>query len=209
MSAAERRRRCPRTAWSSASAASPPPTTCRCDLRARRAPCADRPERRRQDHADQPADRRARADRGPHRARRRGHHRAWRRTSACARGMVRTFQINQLFDQHDAAGDAGARGLAAARARARSWWQPLGARRGAWPSAAPQLLEQFRLADVMDQRTEHARLRQAPPARDRHRAGLRAARAAARRAGGRRAGGRARGAAARPWPRCRPTCRCC
>ena len=49
---------------------------------ARRAPCADRPQRRRQDHADQPADRRAHADRGPHRAARARTSRAWRRTSA-------------------------------------------------------------------------------------------------------------------------------
>ena len=41
---------------------------------ARRAPCADRPQRRRQDHADQPADRRAGAHRRPHRAGRPGHH---------------------------------------------------------------------------------------------------------------------------------------
>ena len=51
---------------------------------ARRAPCADRPQRRRQDHADQPDDRRA----GAHaRAASRWTgrtSRAWRRTSACA-----------------------------------------------------------------------------------------------------------------------------
>ena len=109
-------------------------------LAARRAPCADRPQRRRQDDADQPADRRARADAraaslldgeditrlAPHRRVR--------------RGLVRTFQINQLFASTDAAADAGAGGVAAARASARSWWRPLGARRAASPTRCEQLL---------------------------------------------------------------------
>jgi branched-chain amino acid transport system ATP-binding protein len=67
------------------------------------------------------------------------------------RGMVRTFQINQLFDsltpletlaltvsQHQGVG-----------AR---WWQPLGAKR-AVAERCDQLLEQFHLASVMDQPT--------------------------------------------------------
>jgi ABC-type branched-subunit amino acid transport system ATPase component len=67
------------------------------ELQARRAPCAHRPQRRRQDHADQPADRRAHAHRGPHHAAGRGHHQAGA-APRVARGLVRTFQINQLFD---------------------------------------------------------------------------------------------------------------
>ncbi len=50
--------------------------------RCRRAPRADRTERRRQDHLHQSADRRAGADRGQGLARRPGHDRRWRRPSA-------------------------------------------------------------------------------------------------------------------------------
>ncbi len=53
------------------------------DGREGRAPCADRPERRRQDHDHQPADRRAAADRRAHPARGRRHHRSRSRTRAC------------------------------------------------------------------------------------------------------------------------------
>jgi hypothetical protein len=49
--------------WKSSSAASRSPAICRCD-REGRAPRADRPERRRQDHRDQSADRRAQANAG-------------------------------------------------------------------------------------------------------------------------------------------------
>ena len=50
--------------------------------RARRAPCADRSERRGQDHGDQPSDRRAAPQCRARPARRHGHHRAARRTGA-------------------------------------------------------------------------------------------------------------------------------
>jgi branched-chain amino acid transport system ATP-binding protein len=69
------------------------------------------------------------------------------------RGLVRTFQINQLFisltpletlvmvvTQH--------RGLGA------GWWQPLGVNASV-VERAEQLLTQFHLTDVMHQRTEH------------------------------------------------------
>jgi branched-chain amino acid transport system ATP-binding protein len=69
------------------------------------------------------------------------------------RGLVRTFQINQLFisltpletlvmvvTQH--------RGLGA------RWWQPLGVNASV-VARAEQLLTQFHLTDVMHQRTEH------------------------------------------------------
>jgi branched-chain amino acid transport system ATP-binding protein len=68
-------------------------------------------------------------------------------------GMVRTFQINQLFNsmtpletlalvvsQHAGLGG--------------SWWRSLGAS-GAVADRCAQLLEQFRLAEVANQRTEH------------------------------------------------------
>ena len=70
-----------------------------------------------------------------------------------ARGMVRTFQINQLFDsmspletlalvvsQHSGAGT--------------DWWRPLGSARQV-AERAGQLLEQFHLADVAGQQTKH------------------------------------------------------
>ena len=69
------------------------------------------------------------------------------------RGMVRTFQINQLFNsmtpletlalvvsQHSGLGG--------------SWWSSLGAS-GAVADRCAQLLEQFRLTEVANQRTEH------------------------------------------------------
>ncbi len=69
------------------------------------------------------------------------------------RGMVRTFQINQLFhsmtpletlstviSQHQGLGG--------------QWWKALGASKSV-ASEALQLLEQFHLQDVMHQRTEH------------------------------------------------------
>ncbi len=70
-----------------------------------------------------------------------------------ARGMVRTFQINQLFasmtplqtlvmviSQHMGLG--------------KRWWQPLG-QRGDVVDRATALLTQFHLMEVMHQRTEH------------------------------------------------------
>ena len=68
----------------------------RLPARAGRPPCADRPERRRQDHLRQHADRRARAELGPHPARRRGRH-AHAQAQRVKRGLGRTFQINALF----------------------------------------------------------------------------------------------------------------
>eukprot|EP01035_Chromulina_nebulosa_P009164 gene9164-12381_t len=70
-----------------------------------------------------------------------------------ARGLVRTFQINQLFDsmtpletlalvvsQHQGAGA--------------QWWRPLGASKAITERAA-QLLEQFHLSDVARQQVKH------------------------------------------------------
>ncbi|GAC1390404.1 MAG: ABC transporter ATP-binding protein [Variovorax sp.] len=69
------------------------------------------------------------------------------------RGMVRTFQINQLFNsmtplQTLALAVSQQRGLGA------QVWRRLGAA-GAVSDRCDQLLEQFHLAEVMDQRTEH------------------------------------------------------
>jgi branched-chain amino acid transport system ATP-binding protein len=69
------------------------------------------------------------------------------------RGMVRTFQINQLFSsmtplQTLALVVSQQRGLGA------RWWRPLG-QDAAVAERAQQLLEQFRLAEVANQKTEH------------------------------------------------------
>jgi branched-chain amino acid transport system ATP-binding protein len=69
------------------------------------------------------------------------------------RGMVRTFQINQLFNsmtplQTLALVVSQQRGLGA------GWWQPLGRGLGV-SERCMQLLEQFRLVEVADVRTEH------------------------------------------------------
>ena len=63
-----------------------------------------------------------------------------------ARGMVRTFQINQLFDSMTPLETLA---LAVARHRGASaqWWRPLGSDR-ATIARAGELLVQFRLADV-------------------------------------------------------------
>jgi branched-chain amino acid transport system ATP-binding protein len=68
-------------------------------------------------------------------------------------GMVRTFQINQLFNSMTPLETltlviSQQQGLGA------RFWQPLGASRPV-AERALQLLEQFRLAEVMNQRTEH------------------------------------------------------
>ena len=67
------------------------------------------------------------------------------------RGMVRTFQINQLFDtltplQTLALTVSQHKGLGT------RWWQPLGANKDVAARCA-QLLDQFRLTEVMDQPT--------------------------------------------------------
>ena len=69
------------------------------------------------------------------------------------RGMVRTFQINQLFDtmtplQTLATVVSQQQGLGA------RWWQPLGASRKV-VERSEQLLGQFHLAEVMDVPTQH------------------------------------------------------
>ncbi len=69
------------------------------------------------------------------------------------RGMVRTFQINQLFNSMTPLETltlviSQQQGLGA------RFWQPLGASRPV-ADRALKLLEQFRLAEVMNQRTEH------------------------------------------------------
>ncbi|WP_198968655.1 ABC transporter ATP-binding protein [Xylophilus sp. ASV27] len=69
------------------------------------------------------------------------------------RGMVRTFQINQLFDsmtplQTLALVVGQRRGLGG------RWWQPVGSDAGV-AARAGELLEQFRLAEVATQPTRH------------------------------------------------------
>ena len=170
-----------------------------------RAPRADRPQRRRQDHADQSADRRAGAHRRPHRAggqditRLAPHQRV-------RRGMVRTFQINQLFDSMTPL-ETLALVVSQQQGIGARWWQPLGA--AAVASAARNCWSSSTWPNVRTSATRAPGLRQAPAAGDRHRAGLRAARAAAGRAGGRRARRASARNCCRPWPPCRPMCRCC
>ncbi len=70
-----------------------------------------------------------------------------------ARGMVRTFQINQLFNGLTPL-ETLAMVVTQHRGQGVRWWQPLGYS-AAITQRAEQLLEQFHLTDVMQQRTEH------------------------------------------------------
>jgi branched-chain amino acid transport system ATP-binding protein len=68
-----------------------------------------------------------------------------------ARGLVRTFQINQLFDSMTPL-ETLALVVSQQRGLTRQWWRALGSDR-AVVERAGQLLEQFRLADVAHQPT--------------------------------------------------------
>ena len=70
-----------------------------------------------------------------------------------ARGMVRTFQINQLFDSMTPL-ETLALVVSQQQGGAAQWWKPLGASTAVTERAA-QLLEQFRLADVASQQVKH------------------------------------------------------
>jgi branched-chain amino acid transport system ATP-binding protein len=67
------------------------------------------------------------------------------------RGMVRTFQINQLFDSLTPL-ETLALTVSQQQGVGAKWWQPLGARR-AVAERCDQLLEQFHLTGVKDQPT--------------------------------------------------------
>jgi branched-chain amino acid transport system ATP-binding protein len=69
------------------------------------------------------------------------------------RGMVRTFQINQLFNSLTPR-ETLAMVVAQHLGLGGRWWQPLG-RQPAVNQRCEQLLEQFHLADVSHVRTEH------------------------------------------------------
>ena len=69
------------------------------------------------------------------------------------RGMVRTFQINQLFNAMTPM-ETLAMVVSQHRGAGGRWWQALGQDKAVAERCA-QLLEQFRLTDVMRQRTEH------------------------------------------------------
>ena len=69
------------------------------------------------------------------------------------RGMVRTFQINQLFQSLTPL-ETLTMVVAQHRGEGRRWWQPLG-HNAAVVTRAEELLAQFHLSDVMHQRTEH------------------------------------------------------
>jgi branched-chain amino acid transport system ATP-binding protein len=68
------------------------------------------------------------------------------------RGMVRTFQINQLFNTMTPLQTL-ALVVSQQRGMGTRWWQRLGAQDGVAERCA-ELLDQFHLTDVMDQRTE-------------------------------------------------------
>ena len=70
-----------------------------------------------------------------------------------ARGMVRTFQINQLFNSLTPL-ETLTMVVTQHRGEGSRWWQPLG-HNSAITERAEALLEQFHLTDVMEQRTEH------------------------------------------------------
>lgn len=70
-----------------------------------------------------------------------------------ARGMVRTFQINQLFNSLTPL-ETLTMVVTQHRGEGSRWWQPLG-HNTAITERAEALLEQFHLTDVMAQRTEH------------------------------------------------------
>jgi branched-chain amino acid transport system ATP-binding protein len=69
------------------------------------------------------------------------------------RGMVRTFQINQLFASMTPL-ETLALVVSQQRGFGASFWKPLGAR-AAVAERCEQLLSQFHLIEVMNQRTEH------------------------------------------------------
>ena len=70
-----------------------------------------------------------------------------------ARGLVRTFQINQLFDSMTPL-ETLALVVSQHRGLGAQWWKPLGADGGV-AGRAGELLEQFHLADVARQQTKH------------------------------------------------------
>jgi len=70
-----------------------------------------------------------------------------------ARGMVRTFQINQLFDSMTPL-ETLALVVSQQKGLTRQWWRALGADR-AVAERAGALLEQFHLADVAQQKVQH------------------------------------------------------
>ncbi|KQU84418.1 ABC transporter ATP-binding protein [Variovorax sp. Root318D1] len=69
-----------------------------------------------------------------------------------ARGLVRTFQINQLFDSMTPL-ETLALVVSQHQGIASQWWRPLGATKAVTERAA-QLLEQFHLGDVAQQQTK-------------------------------------------------------
>ena len=103
--------------------------------------------------------------------------------------MARTFQINQLFldlTPLESIGLVVSERLGAGA----DWWRLVGSK-SAVTDEIVEIVERFRLADVMHERTAILPYGKQRLAGNRARFRLPAARAAARRAGRRRAGGRA------------------
>jgi len=144
----------------------------------------DRPQRRRQNHAHQPVDRRAATYQQAASSSKGKTSRIWHRTSVCGRGMVRTFQINQLFDSMSPMQTLAMVVSREHKGLGGKWWQALGADRSV-VERCEQLLEQFHLSSVMRRKPRvlaygKRRLLEIAIA-----LGLRAPRTSARRTGGR------------------------
>ena len=157
---------------------------------ARRAACADRPERRRQDDVHQPADRRAGADRRATCLLGDEHITGLPQHQRVKRGMTRTFQINTLFAGLTVL-ESVVLAVCERKGRAAIWHRTVASRREEVDEARA-LLDTLRLA--RRRRHAHAQpaLRQAAAGRDRAGARHEAAHPAARRAGRGHPGGRER-----------------
>ena len=158
--------------------------------RARRAPRADRPERRRQDHRDQSADRRAQAQLAAACCSKAATSPTLTVHARVLRGLSRTFQINQLFADLTPLETIGL-AVSERLGRGGDWWRRDGHARRRQSPRSPRMLARFHLLDVMNERTAtlpygKQRLLEIALA-----IASQAARAAARRAGRRRAGERA------------------
>jgi ABC-type branched-subunit amino acid transport system ATPase component len=122
-------------------------------------------------------------------------------------GIARTFQINQLFGDLTPL-ETVSLAVSERMGMGRNWWRLLGSRAQLTDEVA-EILESFRLTDVMDERTAILPYGKQRPARDRGRR-WRAARACccstSRRPACRRTSGMSSSASSPP---CRPTYRCC
>ena len=116
-----------------------------------RAPRADRPQRRRQDHGHQSAHRRAQAQRRPHPARRPGHHATWPCTRACCAGCRARSRSTSSFADLTPLETIGL-AVSERMGRGGDWWRRMGTRDDVNAEIA-ETLSRFRLLDVMNEPT--------------------------------------------------------